>query len=49
MQRYVIAKFADDRFDDHVVTGQTLLDDLGGSGAETTPSSSQNWQARFSR
>jgi hypothetical protein len=49
MQRRVIAVFADDRLDDDPVTRQALLDDPGGSGADTTPSFSHDRQARFSR
>jgi hypothetical protein len=49
MQGRVIAIFADDRLDDDLVTRQALLDDRGGRGAETTPRSSHDRQAGFSR
>src|ERR1700730_5298583 len=45
----MIAILADHRVDHDLVTGQALLDDSWGSGAETTPCSSHNLQARFSR
>ena len=50
MQGGVNAIFVDDRVDDDAVTGQALLDDpRRASGAEITPSSSHDRQARFSR
>jgi hypothetical protein len=49
MQGSLIAIFADDRVDDDPVTRQTLLDDPWRRGAETTPRSSHDQQARFSR
>jgi hypothetical protein len=50
MQGRVIAIFADDRLDDDPVTRQALLDDPWRQGrAETTPRSSHDRQARFSR
>ncbi len=49
IQGRVIAILADDRLDDDPVTRQALLDNPGGSGAEKTPSSSHDRQARFSR
>jgi len=49
MQGCVITILADDRVDDDPVTRQALLDDPCGSGAATTPSSSHDRQARFSR
>jgi hypothetical protein len=49
MQRRVVAILADNRVDDDAVTRQAFLDDPWRQGAETTPSSSHDRQARFSR
>jgi hypothetical protein len=49
MQGRVIAVLADNSVDDDPVSRQALLDDPWGRGAETTPSSSHDRQARLSR
>ena len=49
MQGRVIAILADDRIDNDAVTRRRFSMIRGGSGAETTPSSSHDRQARFSR